>query len=98
VFLFVNNFTLTLFISSDSIYFCPAGIATQDESLRAKLDKDTAPNGLYNFFTSSVELMKVMPRALGYGSFRELCPENLTSWKAEIADLAGIRFGGVGRR
>jgi methylamine---glutamate N-methyltransferase subunit C len=77
---------------------CPAGIATQDEALRAKLNKDTAPTGLYNFFTSSVELMKVMTRALGYGSFRELCPDNLTSWKAEIADLAGVRFGGIGRR
>src|SRR5690606_25277353 len=45
---------------------CPAGIATQDPTLRKKLDAGAAPQRLARFFTASVELMKVLARACGH--------------------------------
>ena len=75
---------------------CPAGIATQKEDLRARLQVDVAAERLARFLSASVELMQVMARACGYTHLREFNPDDITSWKKPIAELAGIQFGGVG--
>ena len=73
---------------------CPAGIATQKPELRRRLDIDTAATRLATFLGASVELMQVLARACGYDELSKFQPSDLTSWKRESADLAGVRYAG----
>jgi len=75
---------------------CPAGIATQQEHLRARLDIDGSAARLDRFFRASVELMQVMARACGHDHLRGFEANDITSYKRNIADLAGIAYGGRG--
>jgi glutamate synthase domain-containing protein 2 len=74
---------------------CPVGIATQKPHLVSRLQIEKSARQLANFFEASVELMQVMARACGYGHLNQFCPEDLTTWKREMADLSGIAYGGV---
>ena len=73
---------------------CPAGVATQDPKLRARLKVDEGAERLARFLTASVELMKVLARACGHDSLGGFRPSDLTAWKREVADLAGIAWAG----
>jgi glutamate synthase domain-containing protein 2/CDGSH-type Zn-finger protein len=73
---------------------CPSGIATQKEELRARLDVERSAQQLARFLSSSVELMKVMARACGHRHLTEFSPRDVTSWKHNVAELAGVRFAG----
>ena len=73
---------------------CPAGIATQKPELRKRVDVDAAARRLATFMDASVELMKVLARACGYDRLSGFQQRDLTSWKREIAELAGVRFAG----
>ena len=73
---------------------CPAGIATQKPELRRRLDIDTAATRLATFLGASVELMQVLARACGYDELSKFQPSDLTSWRRESADLAGVRYAG----
>jgi glutamate synthase domain-containing protein 2 len=75
---------------------CPAGIATQQEHLRAKLNIDRAAEQLARFLYASAELMQVMARACGHTHLNQFNAEDITTWKNELAELTGIQFGGVG--
>ncbi len=77
---------------------CPAGIATQQEHLRARLDIDGSAERLDRFFRASVELMQVMARACGHDHLGGFETNDITSYKRNIADLAGIAYGGQGPR
>ncbi|VAV96541.1 Glutamate synthase [NADPH] large chain [hydrothermal vent metagenome] len=74
---------------------CPAGIATQKPELRQLLDVDVAAKRLATFLQASVHLMQVMARACGHDHLSGFCQEDITTWKAEMAKLSGVRFGGV---
>jgi glutamate synthase domain-containing protein 2 len=74
---------------------CPVGITTQKEHLRARLPVHEAAQRLNRFFQASVELMQVLARACGHSHLNQFELRDLTTWKREMADLAGIRFGGV---
>jgi glutamate synthase domain-containing protein 2 len=74
---------------------CPAGIATQREDLRARLDVDRAAQRLARFFSSTTELMAVMARACGHQALSDFDPRDLTTWKREVAELTGIAFAGT---
>ncbi len=76
---------------------CPVGIATQKENLRARLEIERSANQLARFFEASVELMTVLARACGHTELSALCPDDLTTWKREMAALSGVRFAGVER-
>lgn len=76
---------------------CPVGIATQKEHLVARLIAETSADQLARFFTSSVDLMKVMARACGHEALSEFNVDDLVTWKRDMADLSGVAFGGVGR-
>jgi len=52
---------------------------------------------LARYFAASVELMQVLARACGHNDLSLLCHEDITTWKKEMAELSGIRFGGVGQ-
>ena len=75
---------------------CPAGIATQQEHLRARLNVDQSAQQLARFLNASVELMQVMARACGHTHLNQFQAEDITTWKKEIAELTGIQFAGVG--
>jgi len=73
---------------------CPAGIATQKEDLRRKLNVDKSALQLHNFFTASVELMKVMARACGHDSLNKFNNNDLATWHREMAYLSGVKYSG----
>lgn len=73
---------------------CPVGVATQKPELRKRLDVQRGAEQLARYFEASVELMQVMARACGHDSLSGFTPRDLTSWKRDVADLAGIRFAG----
>ncbi len=73
---------------------CPVGIATQDEKLRARLVIDNSAKRLHNYLQNSVGMMKVMARACGYNHLGKLNPDDLVTWKKDMAWLTGIRYGG----
>ena len=75
---------------------CPAGIATQKQDLRQRLNVDKSATQLSNFFMASNELMQVMARACGHNHLNQFNPSDLTTWKKQVAELTGIRFAGVG--
>ena len=76
---------------------CPSGIATQDPALRARLNVQTGAERLARFFGASVQLMQVLARACGHDSLSGFTPDDITSWKREIADLASIHYAGHSR-
>jgi glutamate synthase domain-containing protein 2 len=74
---------------------CPVGIATQREDLRARLPVDEVARRLERFLEASVELMRILARACGHSHLRNFSVEDLTTFRREMADLSGVRFGGV---
>ncbi|MBE9040329.1 Rieske 2Fe-2S domain-containing protein [Oscillatoriales cyanobacterium LEGE 11467] len=74
---------------------CPVGIATQKEHLRARLVIDEAAERLDRFFRASVELMQVLARACGHTHLNQFCPDDLTTWKRDMAYLSGVQYGGA---
>ena len=75
---------------------CPVGIATQKQHLRDRLPVDAAAERLARFFDASVELMQVLARAAGHRHLGEFNSEDLTTFKTDMAQLTGVRYGGVG--
>ena len=75
---------------------CPVGIATQKPGLRARQIVDESARRLQRFFEASTELMQVLARACGHHHLSEFCADDLTTFKHDMAELSGVRFGGVG--
>ena len=74
---------------------CPVGIATQREDLRARLIVDQSARQLKNYLEATVDLMKILARACGHRHLSEFRSDDLTTWKRDIAYLAGIAYAGV---
>lgn len=74
---------------------CPVGIATQKPHLRARLPVDLAAQRLSRFLTTSVELMSILARACGHRRLGDFSPDDLTTWRRDVADLVGVDFAGV---
>lgn len=75
---------------------CPVGIATQRKDLRARLIIEDAAKRLDKFFAASIELMQVLARACGHDHLNKFRIEDLTTFKREMAELAGVHYGGSG--
>lgn len=73
---------------------CPAGIATQKEELRKKINVDNSARKLHNFFAASTELMKVMARACGHDALSKFNKGDLATWNRELAYLSGVNYSG----
>ncbi len=76
---------------------CPVGIATQKPHLESRLIVDKSARLLKNFFDASVGLMQVMARACGHDHVSKFNVDDLTTWKQEMANLSGVRYGGIGQ-
>lgn len=74
---------------------CPVGIATQKPHLRARLPVEIAAERLARFFSASVELMTVLARAAGHRHLSEFAFDDLTTFRADMARLTGVAYGGV---
>ena len=74
---------------------CPAGIATQKPELRARLDVEHAAARLERFLRASVELMQVMARACGHDHLGGFSPEDIGTWREEMARLSGVAYTGA---
>ena len=74
---------------------CPVGVATQKPELRKLLNVQVGAEKLARFFGASVELMQVLARACGHDHLSKFAPDDLTTWKREMADLSGVKYGGV---
>jgi glutamate synthase domain-containing protein 2/CDGSH-type Zn-finger protein len=75
---------------------CPAGIATQRDDLRARLDVQVAAERLARFFGAATELMQVMARACGHDRLSKFCLDDIATWNRELSELAGIAYAGAG--
>jgi glutamate synthase domain-containing protein 2 len=73
---------------------CPVGIATQKPYLRQRLKIEKGAQQLNNFFRASTELMQVMARACGHDHLNQFSLDDLSTWKREMTDLAGIPYAG----
>jgi len=74
---------------------CPAGIATQKQDLRQRLNIEKSSEQLHNFFDASVELMQVMARACGHNELGKFNQNDLATWHREMALLSGVSYAGV---
>ena len=74
---------------------CPVGIATQKPHLRERLPVDIAAERLARYFSATVELMTVLARAAGHRHLNEFSIDDLTTFKAEMAQLTGVAYGGI---
>lgn len=74
---------------------CPVGIATQKPGLRRRLVIDSSAERLHNYLMATVQLMAVLTRATGHRRMADLCVDDLTTWKRDIAYLTGVAYGGV---
>jgi glutamate synthase domain-containing protein 2 len=77
---------------------CPVGIATQKPHLRQRLIVDESAQRLARFFAASTDLMKVLARACGHDQLSKFSADDLSSWKREVAELAGVAWAGQGPR
>ncbi len=75
---------------------CPAGVATQKPELRKRLDVAAGARRLATFLEASTHLMQVLARACGHEHLSRFCRDDLTTWRREMADLSGVRYGGMG--
>ena len=74
---------------------CPVGIATQKPHLVSRLVIEKSAERLANFFTASTELMQLMARACGHSHLSGFNQSDLTTWKKDMSDMAGIAYGGL---
>ncbi|MEO1018602.1 MAG: glutamate synthase-related protein [Pseudomonadota bacterium] len=74
---------------------CPVGIATQKDHLRARLIIDESAKRLARFLEAATDLMKVLARACGHTHLNQFRLEDLTTFKRDMTELSGVRFGGI---
>ena len=74
---------------------CPVGIATQKESLRARLIVDESAKRLDRFFRASTGLMSTLARACGHTHLNQFSISDLTTCNREMAHLTGVAYAGA---
>ncbi len=75
---------------------CPAGIATQDPALRARVNIDKSAQQVANFYIAAAKMMQVMARACGHNHLNQFSTSDLSTWHKSMSELTGIAFSGVG--
>lgn len=69
---------------------CPAGIATQDPALRARLNQDAAARRVANYLNVSLEELKTFARVTGHRNLHDLSVDDLVTINREISDFTDI--------
>jgi len=52
-------------------------------------------HAILKYFEATVELMNILARACGHAHLNQFCPDDLTTWKRDIAYLTGVNYAGV---
>ena len=73
---------------------CPVGVATQDPTLRKRLDPDLAAERVYNFLHCLAIECQMMARACGKTNVHSLEPEDLAALTMEASALAMVPLAG----
>ncbi len=76
---------------------CPSGVATQDPTLRRRLDTVEGPKRVARYLESATALMAVMARACGHHRLADFNLEDLATADRELVALAGVPYAGVGQ-
>lgn len=76
---------------------CPVGIATQDPTLRARLDVDAAAQRVANYLRVSTEELMVFARICGVEDVHALGYKHLVTTDSQIAEYTGIPHAGAKR-
>lgn len=74
---------------------CPVGIATQKEGLRKRLIIEASAQQLFNYFTATNELIKVVARSCGHDNVSKFNLNDLSTFDYDMHRLAGIPYAGV---
>ncbi|GAA4894275.1 glutamate synthase-related protein [Ferrimonas pelagia] len=74
---------------------CPAGIATQDPKLRARLDADAGAQRVGQFLNNATELMKMLARACGHAHLNQFSLGDLATLDRELVAMAGVPYAGL---
>lgn len=74
---------------------CPVGIATQKSHLRQRLIIENSARQLYNFFSATNDLLKVISRAVGHSDINQFKAEDLSTFDYDIHKLTGINYAGI---
>jgi glutamate synthase domain-containing protein 2 len=74
---------------------CPVGIATQKQHLRNRLIVEASAHQLFNYFSASNDLIKVIARACGHDQVSKFNLADLSTLNYEIHRMTGINYAGV---
>lgn len=74
---------------------CPAGIATQDPRLRARLPVPAGAQRLNRFLRSTIDLMVVLARACGHRNLADFDIDDLVTFDRDFAYLSGVPYAGA---
>ena len=74
---------------------CPVGIATQKESLRQRIQIEMSAKQLYNFFTATNDLIRVVARSCGHDDVNKFNFNDLSTLNYEMHKLTGIPYAGI---
>lgn len=74
---------------------CPVGVATQKENLRQRIQIEMSAKQLFNFFTASNSLIKVVARACGHNDVKKFKFNDLSTLNYEMHKLTGINYAGI---
>ena len=69
---------------------CPMGIATQDESLRARLKEEAAAKRVANFLNCSTEELKTFARVTGHKDIHSRSVDDLCTINREISEFTNM--------
>lgn len=69
---------------------CPVGVATQDETLRKRLQIDTAAKRVENYLHCSAEELKTFARITGHADIHDLSVDDLCTISREISEHTNI--------
>ena len=94
------NFEKEMGVSAGQCYHChtgrcPVGVATQDPTLRERLDPDKAAERVYNFLHTLTIECQMMARACGKTNIHSLEPEDLAALTMEASAMAMVPLAGT---
>lgn len=69
---------------------CPVGVATQDETLRKRLQEDAAAKRVANYLNASLEELKTFARITGHKNLHDLNITDLCTVNREISEYTDI--------
>lgn len=69
---------------------CPAGIATQDETLRARFDQQAAAIRVGNYFKATFDEIRTFARITGHKDIHDMTVDDLCTVSQEIAGYTDI--------